>query len=121
MLPPTSRHWVGQPPCPCMSKAAWVACRAATAVAIALLVILILRPESPFRAVLAGYLVVCLPTFRRKMMRQRLLLVTRTTPYLSPEGREEVFRRQLQSRVLESALDERGWSSTVRAVMARLG
>ena len=58
-----------------MSKAAWVACRAATAVAIALLAILILRPESPFRAVLAGYLVVCLPTFRRKMMRQRLLLV----------------------------------------------
>ena len=40
---------------------------------------------------------------------------------LTPEGREEVFRRQLQSRALESALDGRGWSSTVRAVMARLG
>jgi hypothetical protein len=39
---------------------------------------------------------------------------------LTPEGRKEVFRRQLQSRVLERALDERGWSSTVRAVMARL-
>lgn len=40
---------------------------------------------------------------------------------LTPEGREEVFRRQLQSRFVESVLDERGWSSTVRAVMARLG
>ena len=40
---------------------------------------------------------------------------------LAPEGREDVFRRQLQSRLVESALDERGWSSTVRAVMARLG
>ncbi|MEI6322702.1 MAG: hypothetical protein WCP60_06335 [bacterium] len=58
-----------------MSKAAWVAFRAATAIGIALLSILIFRPESPFRAVLAGYLVVCLPTFRRKMMRQRLILV----------------------------------------------
>lgn len=58
-----------------MSKAAWVAFRGMTAVGIALLTILIFRPESPFRAVLAGYLVVSLPTFRRKMMRQRLLLV----------------------------------------------
>jgi hypothetical protein len=40
---------------------------------------------------------------------------------LTPQGREEVFRRQLQSRLIESALDERGWNSTVRAVMERLG
>lgn len=58
-----------------MSKASWVAFRAASAVGIALLMILIFRPDSPFRAVLACYLVVCLPTFRRKMMRQRLILI----------------------------------------------
>jgi len=40
---------------------------------------------------------------------------------LTPDGRVEVFRRQLQSRRIESALDERGWNSTVRAVMERLG
>jgi hypothetical protein len=40
---------------------------------------------------------------------------------LTPEGRVEVFRRQMQSRRVESALDERGWNSTVRAVMERLG
>ena len=40
---------------------------------------------------------------------------------LTPEGRVEVFHRQLQSRRIESMLDERGWSSTVRAVMERLG
>jgi hypothetical protein len=39
---------------------------------------------------------------------------------LAPEGRALVFRRQLQSRFVESALDERGWNSTVRAVLARL-
>jgi hypothetical protein len=40
---------------------------------------------------------------------------------LTPQGRVEVFRRQLQSRLVESAIDERGWNSTVRAVMERLG
>lgn len=39
---------------------------------------------------------------------------------LTPEGRAEVFLRQLQSRRIENALDERGWNSTVRAVMERL-
>ncbi len=40
---------------------------------------------------------------------------------LSPEAREEAFRRQLEMRRLESLLDKRGWSTTVRAVMGRLG
>lgn len=40
---------------------------------------------------------------------------------LTPETCDEAFRRQLAARVLESALDERGWSTTVRAVMERVG
>jgi hypothetical protein len=40
---------------------------------------------------------------------------------LTPEGREECFRRQLEARALERALDPRGWNATVRAVMARIG
>ena len=40
---------------------------------------------------------------------------------LSPADRESAFRRQLESRVLERALDPRGLSTTVKAVLARLG
>lgn len=61
-----------------MSKAAWIAFRAATAIGLTLLTILIFRPEQPFRSVLAAALTVCLPTFRGKAMRQRLLLVWAT-------------------------------------------
>jgi hypothetical protein len=39
---------------------------------------------------------------------------------LSPEGRENVYRRQLEARRVESLLDERGWSATVKAVLARI-
>jgi hypothetical protein len=39
---------------------------------------------------------------------------------LSPESREELFARQLESRFLESALSPDGSSSTVRAVLSRL-
>lgn len=39
---------------------------------------------------------------------------------LSPEACDEAFRRQLRARVFESAIHERGWSSTVVAVMERL-
>ena len=39
---------------------------------------------------------------------------------LTSEGRAEVFRRQLSARRIESAMDERGWSGTVKAVLARL-
>jgi hypothetical protein len=39
---------------------------------------------------------------------------------LSPEACEQAFRRQLRARAIESAVHERGWSSTVVAVMARL-
>ena len=39
---------------------------------------------------------------------------------LSTEACDEVFRRQFRARVFESAVHERGWSSTVTAVMARL-
>lgn len=40
---------------------------------------------------------------------------------LSPEARVEAFHRQAQARLIESLLDENGWSGTVRAVMERLG
>jgi len=40
---------------------------------------------------------------------------------LSPERREELFERQLMSRVIEKAADLGGWSSTVRAVLNRIG
>jgi hypothetical protein len=39
---------------------------------------------------------------------------------LSPEGREELYRRQMMSRVIEKAFDAEGWSGTVRAVMSRI-
>lgn len=39
---------------------------------------------------------------------------------LSPEACESVFRRQLRARAIERAVHERGWSSTIVAVMARL-
>lgn len=40
---------------------------------------------------------------------------------LAPAEREELFDLQVRSRVLEQALDPRGRSSTVRAVLARIG
>lgn len=40
---------------------------------------------------------------------------------LSPEGRERALQLQLAARRMESLLDERGWSSTVKAVMERVG
>ena len=39
---------------------------------------------------------------------------------LSAEARVRAFEAQMQARRIESAFDERGWSSTVHAVMARL-
>jgi len=39
---------------------------------------------------------------------------------LSPEACERVCLRQAEARLLESALDERGWSGTVKAVLERL-
>jgi len=39
---------------------------------------------------------------------------------LSEETCELAAARQLQARVVESALDERGWSGTVRAVLERV-
>jgi len=39
---------------------------------------------------------------------------------LAPEAREELFRRQLLSRVIERAANPEGWSSTVQAVMRRI-
>ena len=39
---------------------------------------------------------------------------------LPVEAREELFRRQVAARALERALDPRGWSGTVRAVLARM-
>jgi hypothetical protein len=39
---------------------------------------------------------------------------------LAPEDRDEAFRRQLESRVLERALDPAGLSATARAVLHRL-
>jgi hypothetical protein len=40
---------------------------------------------------------------------------------LSPEELDEAFRRTLEARALERALDPRGRSGTVKAVMARVG
>lgn len=40
---------------------------------------------------------------------------------LSPEGREEVFRRQLLSRILEREISRARRSTTVQAVFNRLG
>jgi hypothetical protein len=40
---------------------------------------------------------------------------------LSPEAREELYRRQIVTRVIEKAFDAEGWSGTVRAVMRRIG
>lgn len=39
---------------------------------------------------------------------------------LPPEAREQAFERQLAARLVERALDARGWSSTAKAVMERL-
>ena len=39
---------------------------------------------------------------------------------LSADSREQLFRRQLQSRILESALDRGGLSTTVKSVLSRL-
>jgi len=39
---------------------------------------------------------------------------------LSPEEREELFERQLMSRVIEKAANLAGWSGTVQAVMRRI-
>ena len=40
---------------------------------------------------------------------------------LSPEDREAVFERQLESRLIERALHPSGRSTPVRAVLERLG
>lgn len=40
---------------------------------------------------------------------------------LSPEGREEAFALSVEMRALEAALDPQGYSSTVRAVLSRIG
>jgi hypothetical protein len=39
---------------------------------------------------------------------------------LSAEGRERAFNLQLAARRMESLLDRRGWSGTVKAVLERL-
>jgi len=39
---------------------------------------------------------------------------------LSAEARVRAFEAQMQARRIESAVDKRGWSTTVRAVMARI-
>lgn len=39
---------------------------------------------------------------------------------VSPEDREAVFERQLESRLIERALHPNGWSATIRAVLERL-
>jgi hypothetical protein len=40
---------------------------------------------------------------------------------LAPEDREALFDRQLESRLLERAIDPDGLTSTARAVLERLG
>lgn len=40
---------------------------------------------------------------------------------LAPEDLDELFRRQVLAREVERAVNARGWSGTVAAVMARLG
>jgi hypothetical protein len=39
---------------------------------------------------------------------------------LSPEACEQACYRQAEARAVESALDERGWSGTVKAVLERV-
>ena len=39
---------------------------------------------------------------------------------LPPESREELFKRQLESRIMERALNPEGMSTTVRSVLNRL-
>jgi hypothetical protein len=39
---------------------------------------------------------------------------------LTPGQREELFDRQIDSRIIERALDPKGRSTTVKAVLARL-
>jgi hypothetical protein len=40
---------------------------------------------------------------------------------LTPEQCEQAFELRLRARAIERALHERGWSSTVQAVMERIG
>ena len=40
---------------------------------------------------------------------------------LSPEDRERLFRRQMEARLVEAAVDPEGLSSTARAVLGRIG
>ena len=40
---------------------------------------------------------------------------------LSPEGREAAYETSIELRALEAALDPQGRSSTVKAVLARIG
>ena len=39
---------------------------------------------------------------------------------LPPESREELFQRQLESRIFERAIAQDGMSSTVRSVLRRI-
>ena len=39
---------------------------------------------------------------------------------LAPQAREELFEQQIESRLLERAVDPQGFSATVRAVLNRL-
>ena len=39
---------------------------------------------------------------------------------LSPESREKLFAKQLQSRIVERAIDHGGMTSTVKSVLNRL-
>ncbi len=39
---------------------------------------------------------------------------------LPPDSREELFQKQLQSRILEQAISSDGMSSTVRSVLNRI-
>ena len=40
---------------------------------------------------------------------------------LSPEGRDEAYDLSIEMRAIEAALDADGCSSTVRAVLSRIG
>ena len=60
-------------------------------------------------------------TAHRDRDRDGLPLASPAWADLSPDARLEAYRRQMAARELERAMDERGWSSTVQAVLARLG
>jgi len=68
-------RWAVQVESHSMSDAWRPACRLALAVALALLAILILKYPHGFRAMLTVSLLANLPTFRKRTMRQRLLLI----------------------------------------------